>query len=105
MKKSERLKLLKQEILTGPVILSIANWLTEKSFFSRRKALTHRHYISLWGYNDEEECFYVYDSSCVRKKDETLKVWTIKIPYKYVLKSRNFGYYKIVSNFGISVEY
>ena len=73
-RKSEKLKILKQEVLKGPVILSIANGLTKESFFSRKKALTHWHYISLWGYNDEEECFYVYVSSCVRELDENLKI-------------------------------
>jgi hypothetical protein len=54
--------------------LAIANGLTKNKYFSRKKALVHWHYISLWGYNDEEECFYVYDSSCVRDLDPDLKI-------------------------------
>lgn len=103
--KSERLKLLKKEILGWPIILAIGNWLTKKKYFSRRKALMHRHYISLWWYNDDEECFYVYDSSCVRDLDPDLKIWTVKIPYKYLLKSWSLWFYKVFSSFWIAVKY
>ena len=105
VEKTERLRLLKEEILDGPVILAIANGLTKNKYFSWEKALTHWHYISLWWFDDEEKCFYVYDSSCVREVDPELKVWTVKVPYKYVLKSWSVGYYKIYSNFGIAVKY
>ena len=105
IEKMERLKRLKEEILWGPVILAIANGLTKNKYFSRRKALTHWHYISLWWYDDEEKCFYVYDSSCVRELEPGLERWTVKIPYKYLLKSRNIWYYKIFSNFGIAIKY
>ena len=105
IKKTERLSRLKEEIKWGPIVLATANWLTKKKYFSRRKALTHWHYISLWGFNDDEKCFYVYDSSCAREPDFNLKIWTIKIPYKYVLKYRNIWYYKIYSNFWIAIKY
>lgn len=105
VKKAERLKFLKEEILWGPIILATANGLTKKKYFSWRKALMHWHYISLWWYDDEEECFYVYDSSCAMELDPNLKKWTVKIPYKYVLKYRNIWYYKIYSNFGIAIKY
>lgn len=105
MEKTERLAKLKEEILWGPVILAIANWLTKNKYFSRRKALTHWHYISLRWFDDEENVFYVYDSSCEMEMDSNLERWTAKIPYKYVLKYRNIWYYKIYSNFGIAIKY
>lgn len=105
IKKAERLRLLKEEILWGPIILATANGLTKNKYFSWRKALMHWHYISLWWYDDSEECFYVYDSSCAMELDPNLKKWTVKIPYKYVLKYRNIWYYKIYSNFGIAIKY
>ncbi len=105
IKKADRIKHLKEEILGWPIILAIANWLTHKKYFSWRKALTHWHYISLWWYDDESECFYVYDSSCVREIDPDLKIWTVKIPYKYILKSWSLWYYKIFSSFWIAVKY
>ena len=44
----QKVTLLKEELRKGPLILLIANGLTKKKFFSWRKALTHRHYITLW---------------------------------------------------------
>jgi hypothetical protein len=48
VKKTDRLRFLKEEILGGPIILATANGLTKKKYFSWRKALMHWHYISLW---------------------------------------------------------
>jgi hypothetical protein len=45
---NERLFLLKQNLKDGPIILLIANGQTKKKRFSRSKALTHWHYVSLW---------------------------------------------------------
>lgn len=105
LEKAERLKRLKEEILWGPIILAIANGLTKNKYFSWRKALTHWHYISLRWFDDSEKCFYVYDSSCEREVEPNLERWTVKIPYTYLLKYRNIGYYKIYSSFGIAVKY
>ena len=105
LNKTERLQLLKYEITQGPVILATANGLTNKKYFSRRKALTHWHYISLRWFDDEEGCFYIYDSSTKRPVDKNLPIWTVKVPYQYVLKGRDIGYYKIFSSFWIAINY
>lgn len=105
MRKDKRLECLKKEILDWPVVLAVANWLTKKKYFSRMKALMHWHYISLWWFDDVESCFYVYDSSSVREVDKDLKIWTIKIPYMYILKSWSLWFYKIFSSFWIAVKY
>lgn len=102
---NQKIDLLKQEMKRGPLILLIGNGLTLKKFFSWRKALTHWHYITLRGYNDKEQIFYVYDSNTKRKTEQYMMKWTVKIPYQYVIKSRSLGASKLLYNYAIGVEY
>lgn len=98
-----RLFLLKQNLKDGPIILLIANWQTKKKRFSWRKALTHRHYVTLWWYNEKKKIFYVYDSNTKRNP---WKQWTLEIPYKYVLKGWKFWVSRFIySSYAIAVKY
>jgi hypothetical protein len=101
----EKLFLLKQNLKDGPIILLIANWQTKKKRFNRWKALTHRHYISLWWYDDKKNYFYVYDSNTKRRTENSVLEWTIKVPYKYILKSRWIWAAKIIYDYAIAVKY
>ena len=67
--KDERLFLLKYNLKQGPIILLVANWQTKKKRFSRRRALVHRHYITLRWYDEKSKSFYVYDSNTKGKSN------------------------------------
>jgi hypothetical protein len=100
----KKIELMKKRLIYWPILIFIANWLVKDKRFSRKKALTHRHYITIWGYDDNDWTFFVYDSSCVRPMG-WLPIWNIKIPYKYIIKERNLWFYKFFSNRWISVIY
>lgn len=101
----EKLSLLKQELTKGPLILLVGNGVTKKKMFSWRKALTHWHYVTLRGFSEKEQVFYVYDSNTQRKTEEYLMKWTLKIPYLLLLKSRSIGASKLLYNYAIAIEY
>ncbi len=105
MSDEERLVFLKQHLRTWPLILLIGNGMTKKGGFSWRKSLHYWHYITLWGFNDKEQVFYVYDSNTKRETEQYLMKGTIKIPYPYILKSRSIGATKLLYNYAIAVEY
>lgn len=102
----DKLLLLKSCLKDGPVILLVANWQTKRRWFSRWRAMVHRHYVTLWWYDDKFKCFYVYDSNTKRKTETTVMKWTLKVPYKYILKEWWIWASKIIySNYAIAVKY
>ncbi len=106
LNKNEKLLLLKQNLKDGPIILLVANWQTKKKWFSRSKALIHRHYITLWWYDEKNKVFYVYDSNTKRKTQTEVMEWTLKVPYKYILKEWWIWASKIIyNNYAIAVKY
>ena len=106
LKKSDKLEILKENLKNWPIILLIANWQTKKKWFSRGKALTHRHYVTLRWYNDKKWFFYVYDSNTQRKTENWTMRWTLKVPYEYILKEWNLWVTRIIySSYAIAVKY
>ncbi len=106
LSKKDKLNLLKDNLKRWPIILLVANWQTKKSRFSWWKALTHRHYVSLWWYDDKHRIFYVYDSNTRRKTEKTIMKWTLKVPYKYILKEWWIWASKIIfNNYAIAIKY
>lgn len=106
LSKDERLYLLKYNLKQWPIILLVANWQTKKKRFSRGRALVHRHYITLRWYDEKDKSFYVYDSNTKRKTETEIMEWTIKVPYKYILKERGIWASKIIyNNYAIAIKY
>lgn len=70
-----------------PVMLSIANGYLKGGQYSKLKALYVQHWITLWGYDDKEQAFYVYDS-CIDKKyyDKSLPIGNTKRTYEQILR-------------------
>ena len=56
-------------------------------------------------YNDRKQIFYVYDSNTKRKTEQQLMKWTLKVPYKYILKERWIWAFKLIYNYAIAVKY
>lgn len=100
-----KLKLLKENLKKWPIILLVANWQTKRKWFILWKALTHWHYITLRWYDDKNQIFYVYDSNTKRKTQQYVMKWTLKVPYKYILKERWIGASKLIYNYAIAVKY
>jgi len=105
LSENEKLILLKENLKRGPIILLVANWQTRKSRFLWWKALTHWHYVSLWWYDDEKMIFYVYDSNTKKQTLQNDMKWTLKVPYKYILKEWWIWASKLVYNFAIAIRY
>ena len=105
LKDQEKLILLKENLKKGPIILLVANGQTKRKWFSFCRALFHWHYITLWWYNEKEKMFYVYDSNTRRDTEQYLMKWTIKVPYKYILKEWWLWATKLLYNYAIAVEY
>ena len=105
MDEHEKLSLLKDNLKKWPIILLVANWQTKSNRFNLRRALVHWHYVTLWGYNDSQQIFYVYDSNTKRKTLDTKMKWTLKIPYKYILKEWWIWATKLIYNYAIAVKY
>jgi hypothetical protein len=97
---------LKENLKKWPIILLVANGQTKRKRFSRWRALTHWHYVSLWWYNEKKKIFYVYDSNTKRQTQGEVLEWTLRVPYKYILKewwiwASNIMY----TNYAISIKY
>ena len=102
----EKLFLLKYNLKRWPIILLVANWQTKRRWFSWSRALFHRHYVTLWWYDEKDKFFYVYDSNTKRKTEDKVMKWTLKVPYKYVLKEWWIWASKIIfNNYAIAIKY
>lgn len=105
MSSEVKLQFLKDHLKRGPLILLIASGMTKKKHFSRIKALTHWHYITLWGYHEQEKVFYVYDSNTYLETEQYLMKGTIKVPYDFILKVWSIGATKLLYNYAIAIKY
>ncbi len=102
---TEKLNLLIENLWRWPIILLVANWQTKKKRFSWWRALFHRHYITLRWYDNKKKIFYVYDSNTRRKTENDIMEWTLKVPYKYILRERWIWATKIIHDYAIAVKY
>lgn len=75
-----------------PVMIRIGNGYFPSAKYSSFTAKFMPHWITLWGYDDEKEVFYVYDSG-LQKKDwnKTLPIGNTTRSYKEIVKDWNFG--------------
>lgn len=78
-----------KEILTSnaPVLLSIGNGYRSDGSYNSLRAKLIGHFITLWGYDDKEQVFYVYDS-CVPKDryNSTIPIGNTKRTYSQMLR-------------------
>jgi len=84
----ERIELFKNLIdKDTPVMLRIGNGYLPSGKYSKFIASFMGHWITLWGYNDEEKVFYVYDS-CVplERHDKTIPTGNTKRTYDQILR-------------------
>ncbi len=104
--KAEKINFLKQSITEDkPIILLVANGHTRAGKFILLKSIFCMHRLSIRGYDDEEQVFFVYDSTLHPKKyDHTIPIWNRKMSYDVLIRQRRlFSIYGFYKNFYIKV--
>jgi hypothetical protein len=92
MSDNERISLLKSLLSKNtPVMLRIGNgYLSDKYNPIVGKLLSH--WITLWGYDDKEQLFYIYDSALPEKfRLKNIPIGNTVRTYKEILRDWNFG--------------
>lgn len=70
-------------------ILLIWHWYNKQwKNFSVIKAIIFQHYISVWGYNEQKNVFYIYDSSL--KANNKIPIWNLAIDMETLIESRKW---------------
>lgn len=90
----QRINLLKKIISEDrPVMLRIGNGYSKSGEYSQFRATFIGHWITLWGYNDKEQAFYVYDS-CIplKRHDKTIQIGNTKRTYQEILRDWGKGF-------------
>jgi hypothetical protein len=85
-----KIDFLKKHIEDGPIIIIIAHAYTKRNIFNLFKAVFQRHYLSIRGYDEEQEVFYCYDSHTPLKENDLL-VGNIKLHYQDLITYRDFA--------------
>ena len=90
----ERLSLLKELIdKDTPVMLRIGNGYLPNGKHSKLIAAFIGHWITLWGYNDDEGVFYVYDPYLsIKRYDKTIPIGNVKRTFDEVLRDMGYGF-------------
>lgn len=88
----EKIELIKNEINKNhPVVILIGNGYSKKGKYSWLQRQLIAHWISVWGYNDKEKVFYIYDSFAHKK--ENIPIGNVKRTYSQVLRDWNGAFY------------
>lgn len=89
----EKLNLLKTLLSKNyPVMIRIGNGYYHSNKYNSILGKLVVHWISLWGYDDQEQIFYVYDSGMLKKYwKENIPVGNTIRSYKEILRDWNFG--------------
>lgn len=86
---NKKLDVLKQLLVEGnPVMVSIGNgYLPNGEYNAFRGKVVVGHWITVWGYDDEEKAFFVYDSAVPKDRyDKSVPVGNIKRTYTQMLR-------------------
>lgn len=74
-------------------MLRIGNGYLKSGKYSPFIASFMGHWITLWGYNDKEKAFYVYDSYVpARRHNKTIPIGNTKRTYEEVLRDWGKGF-------------
>ncbi|MBI5002162.1 C39 family peptidase [Candidatus Woesearchaeota archaeon] len=76
-----------------PVILLIGNGYSSTGKYSALRMNCISHWISVWGYNDKEKIFFIYDSYVDKKSYDKILVGNVKRTYKQVLRDWKGTFY------------
>lgn len=95
-----KLQAIKDELgKNHPVILLIGNGYLQTGKYSSLKRQCLSHWISIWGYNDKEKVFFIYDSAVDPKNYNKIPVGNVKRTYYQVLRDWEGAFYFRFKNF------
>lgn len=91
---AQRIELLRKFIDEDKVVaLRIGNGYSKSGRYSPFVASFMGHWITLWGYNDEKQIFYVYDSYVsLERHDKTIPVGNTTRTYAEILRDWGKGF-------------
>ncbi|MDR2190345.1 MAG: hypothetical protein LBP53_04055 [Candidatus Peribacteria bacterium] len=69
------------------------------------RALHHWHYITLRGYDEKKQIFFIYDSNTRKRVFAHLPIGNTILTYKELLKYWSIGATRIMRYYGINVFY
>lgn len=99
--KEDKTNLLKTLLQTDhPIILLIGNGYRQNRDYSLHKAKFVSHWVTLWGFNDSEKVFYIYDSAVPKDNyDRNIPAGNKKRTYEEVIRDwgarvLSFGFWK-----------
>ncbi|MDD2537125.1 MAG: hypothetical protein PHU61_01385 [Candidatus Absconditabacteria bacterium] len=101
----QKIALLKENLQEGPIFLLIANARGGTHVPKMGRAITRRHYITLRGYDERKQIFFVYDSNTKERISHDVPMGNSRLSYKDTVKYRSIGASRIVRNYAISVKY
>lgn len=89
----EKLNLLKTALADDrPIMLRIGNGYILRRKYNAVLGKIIGHWITLWGYDDSNQIFYVYDSGLLKRHwNKTIPVGNTTRTYKEILRDWNFG--------------
>jgi len=94
----QKLQVLKKTLLNNrpiPVFISNGYKYTKNGIeYSELKSFLVGHIISVWGYNDKEKVFYIYDSAVPKSHYDKISIGNIKRTYKEFLRDWQGAIYR-----------
>ncbi|HEY4521895.1 MAG TPA: hypothetical protein VJH05_02020 [Candidatus Paceibacterota bacterium] len=93
LSEEQRLEIIKTAIRRDtPVMLLIGNGYRGNGIWSAVRWWLISHWITVWGFDDEQGVFYIYDSAVSRKYyDKDIPTGNVKRTYKNVLRDLRGG--------------
>ena len=90
----QRIELLKKLLNEGKIaMLRIGNGFSKNGRYNSFIASFLGHWITLWGYDDEKQIFYVYDSYvALAKHDKTIPIGNITRTFTEILRDWGRGF-------------
>lgn len=82
-----------------PVILLIGNGYSPIGNFSELRMNCVSHWITVWGYDDKEKVFFIYDSYVDPKSYDTIPSGNVKRTYEQVLRDWKGAFYFRIKSF------
>lgn len=97
----QKLQVLKKILLNNrPIPVFISNgyrYTKNGTEYNKLKSFLVGHIISIWGYNDKEKVFYIYDSTVPKSHYNKISIGNIKRTYKELLRDwQGATYYRFL---------
>ena len=97
---NEKIQSIKKELdKNHPVILLIGNGYLSTGEFSELRMNCVSHWITVWGYNDKEKTFFIYDSYVDKKSYDKIPVGNVTRTYEQVLRDWKGAFYFRIKSF------